>query len=250
MDQIYVNLEELKASQGDLRKTETRDEEETGSCCSLKAVLVFLGVLSLVLLTAVITVSVLYGLDHNQLTSYLTNQTAERQQLMIKNYNLTQERDQLETLVETLGKSSGSCPDGWRKFGCRCYFLSAVMTSWQQSRQQCLNYGADLVIINCWDKMVFLNNLGASLKFWIGLRQITVSYSSAWQWTDGTSPRTTYWKYGNPNVNYNYQSCAAFNSFTSSFSQKTFTTTTKSWSSESCFQSLTFVCEKQSTCLS
>lgn len=52
--------------------------------------------------------------------------------------------------------SSETCPDGWRKFGCSCYFLSTTRITWQGSRQQCVNQGAGLVIIKSRREMVRL----------------------------------------------------------------------------------------------
>uniref|UniRef100_A0A3B4Z9H1 C-type lectin domain-containing protein n=1 Tax=Stegastes partitus TaxID=144197 RepID=A0A3B4Z9H1_9TELE len=113
--------------------------------------------------------------------------------------------------------SSGSCPGGWKKFGCRCYFLSPTQSSWSTSRQQCSNQGAELVVIRSQEEMVFLNKLGDRLKFWIGLKQTFGSFN--WEWTDGRSPATT-------------------------FEEGNFRGTFLSWSRELCSQNLQWVCEK------
>uniref|UniRef100_A0A8C8EKJ3 C-type lectin domain-containing protein n=1 Tax=Oncorhynchus tshawytscha TaxID=74940 RepID=A0A8C8EKJ3_ONCTS len=51
-------------------------------------------------------------------------------------------------------KLLGSCPEGWRRFGCSCYYLSTEKKSWEESRQDCLERGADLVIINSEEEQV------------------------------------------------------------------------------------------------
>ncbi|XP_069569966.1 C-type lectin domain family 6 member A-like [Brachyistius frenatus] len=192
---IYVNMEELadtehqgpqEAENKPVRAASVA-EEETESQSSFKVATVCLGLLCFLLLTAVVSVTVVYDRDFNQLTRELANHTAEERQLQIRYQNLTEERDQLQDRLERA--THGSCPDGWRKFGCSCYILSASTGTWDDSRQRCLIQGAHLVIVNSWEEMVFLNELGARSKFWLGLDQS--SSRNQWTWIDGSSPRTT-----------------------------------------------------------
>ncbi|XP_045070728.1 von Willebrand factor A domain-containing protein 7-like [Coregonus clupeaformis] len=46
------------------------------------------------------------------------------------------------------------CPDGWRKFGCSCYDISTESKTWNDSKQDCLGRGTDLVIINSKEERV------------------------------------------------------------------------------------------------
>ncbi|XP_073330100.1 C-type lectin domain family 6 member A-like [Pagrus major] len=198
-EQIYINLEEL----GDYKRkhhgpeaTETKPvrmdavaREETESWLPLRVATVCLGLLCFLLLTALVGVGVLYNRDFNQLSRDLANHTAEKQQLLVRYQNLTDERERLQTsfsstLLELnkVKENMGTCPGGWKLFGCSCYLLSPTRSTWGYSRQACLNHGADLVIINSREEMVFLNTLGAHLKFWIGLSQS--STQSTWRWTD------------------------------------------------------------------
>jgi C-type lectin domain family 6 protein A len=41
-----------------------------------------------------------------------------------------------------------TCPEGWQKFESSWYFLSTETKTWKESREDCLERGADLVIIN------------------------------------------------------------------------------------------------------
>uniref|UniRef100_A0A3P9N7J7 C-type lectin domain-containing protein n=1 Tax=Poecilia reticulata TaxID=8081 RepID=A0A3P9N7J7_POERE len=112
------------------------------------------------------------------------------------------------------------CPAGWRRFGCSCYLLSSSMSSWEGSRAQCLLTGE------------FLDQLGAQLKVWIGLKE--ASRGSGWKWTDGSSPGVTFWT-RQTSWTSRTQSCAAFNRGS------------RSWSEEWCSQLLRWVCEKKAS---
>eukprot|EP00063_Salmo_salar_P090468 XP_014065303.1 PREDICTED: C-type lectin domain family 4 member E-like [Salmo salar] len=87
------------------------------------------------------------------------------------------------------------CPKGWRMLGSSCYFLSTERKTWEESRQYCLNRGADLVIINSrQEQFLFNRNNG----FWIGLTDTVTE--GTWKWVDGnplTTPRS--WGIGQPN---------------------------------------------------
>ncbi|XP_026216043.1 CD209 antigen-like protein E [Anabas testudineus] len=233
-DQIYVNVEKLHATcspkQKGSEKTVSREETETQP--SFKVASVCLGVLCFLLLTAVTWLSALYSRDVNQLSRDLANHTAERLQLLVRYQNLSDERDRLQASVK---KADRKCPHGWKKFGCSCYSLSQERSTWQSSRQQCGGQGADLVIINSWREMLFLNRLGSHLKFWIGLSQS--SSQTQWMWVDGSSLRTTYWQYRHPSA-YSSSNCVAFNSFQGGY-------TARSWCSEHCGQYLQWVCERE-----
>uniref|UniRef100_A0A3P9N7L2 C-type lectin domain-containing protein n=1 Tax=Poecilia reticulata TaxID=8081 RepID=A0A3P9N7L2_POERE len=119
----------------------------------------------------------------------------------------TKQKSQTERSVSALPVF---CPAGWRRFGCSCYLLSSSMSSWEGSRAQCLLTGADLVTISSQEEMEFLDQLGAQLKVWIGLKE--ASRGSGWKWTDGTFNRGS-----------------------------------RSWSEEWCSQLLRWVCEKKAS---
>nr|XP_020442643.1 CD209 antigen-like protein E [Monopterus albus] len=248
-EQIYMNVEELGVvcstaggGTGTIPvRTDVvaREETETWSCS--KVATLCLGLLCFLLLVIVIGVSALYNKQVHQLSRVLANYTAEKHQLLVRYQNLTDERDQLQTSFNRVMENTGTCPNGWRRFGCKCYYFSTTLGSWPNSKQQCSNQRADLVIINSRQEMEFLNQLGAHLKFWIGLSQ--TPSQSMWVWTDGTSLGTAHWQNGIPIYyqHYRTQSCAAFNSFQAGG----FEQTVKSWSMEQCTQYLRWVCERE-----
>uniref|UniRef100_A0A673VW90 Fibronectin type-III domain-containing protein n=1 Tax=Salmo trutta TaxID=8032 RepID=A0A673VW90_SALTR len=87
--------------------------------------------------------------ERDQLQNSLNTWTKERDKLRKSLNTTTMERDQLQKETDRLNwKINGSCPEGWRRFGCSCYYLSTEGKSWEESRQDCLERGADLVIIN------------------------------------------------------------------------------------------------------
>uniref|UniRef100_A0A673VRI9 C-type lectin domain family 4 member F-like n=1 Tax=Salmo trutta TaxID=8032 RepID=A0A673VRI9_SALTR len=95
-------------------------------------------------------------------------------------------------------KLLGSCPEGWGRFGCSCYYVSTEGKSWEESRQDCLERGADLVIINSEEEQTFINGFESVSYVWIGLTDSVTE--GTWKWVDDT-PLTipSYWRSGDPN---------------------------------------------------
>uniref|UniRef100_A0AAZ3PMF2 C-type lectin domain-containing protein n=1 Tax=Oncorhynchus tshawytscha TaxID=74940 RepID=A0AAZ3PMF2_ONCTS len=135
--------------------------------------------------------------ERDQLQNSYNNLTKERDQLQTSNNNLTRERDQLQTSYNNLTKErdqlqterdflSGrltnckqSCPEGWQKFESSWYFLSEMTEkTWEKSRKDCLERGADLVIINSNKEQEFLFNLKKAV--WIGLTDSVKE--GTWKW--------------------------------------------------------------------
>ncbi|XP_071244887.1 CD209 antigen-like [Salvelinus alpinus] len=81
--------------------------------------------------------------DRDQLQTTYNNLTEERDQLQTRYNNLTTEKDRLQNLF-----CEKTCSDGWKKCECSCYFISTEKNTWEESRQDCLERGTDLVIIN------------------------------------------------------------------------------------------------------
>nr|XP_029507126.1 C-type lectin domain family 12 member B-like isoform X2 [Oncorhynchus nerka] len=112
--------------------------------------------------------------ERDQLQTRYNNLTEERDQLQTSYNNLTEERDQLQTSYNNLTEERdllvwraerSGCPVGWRKFDCSCYFLSIVSKTWEESRQDCLNRGGDLVIIQSREEQVRCSVAGPCCLF-------------------------------------------------------------------------------------
>ncbi|XP_053273865.1 C-type lectin domain family 4 member C isoform X8 [Pleuronectes platessa] len=128
--------------------------------------------------------------------------------------NLTEERDQLKRNLNISGALQGtlgapgkgtwmSTPypkKRWVYFRSSFYFISSDTKSWGDSRDDCLQKGADLVIINSKEENEFTRQFTRS--FWIGLTDTETE--GTWKWVDGTllSTTTSYWYPGEPNPKY------------------------------------------------
>uniref|UniRef100_A0A4W6FVA5 C-type lectin domain-containing protein n=1 Tax=Lates calcarifer TaxID=8187 RepID=A0A4W6FVA5_LATCA len=121
-------------------------------------------------------------------TSY-NNLTNERDQLQVKENNLL---IYCEWNIKALSVFL-STQQGWVYFGGSVYYISSVKKTWQESRNYCLQEGADLMIINSEEEQVnqWKDNI------WIGLTDRETE--GTWKWVDGTPLTTSYWASNEPN---------------------------------------------------
>ncbi|XP_029911337.1 CD209 antigen-like protein C [Myripristis murdjan] len=138
--------------------------------------------------------------ERNQLQTSLNSTTQETNQLQTSLNSMTQEKCQLQVEIERLTLkitelTSQICPDGWITFSRSCYFISSESKSWDESRQDCLKRGADLVIIKSKEEEPFLKKFHT--RVWIGLSDRETE--GVWKWVDGSSLSYTFWASGEPN---------------------------------------------------
>ncbi|KAK6324625.1 hypothetical protein J4Q44_G00039670, partial [Coregonus suidteri] len=154
----------------------------------------------------------------------------ERDQLQTSYNNLTAERESLQNLL----CEKTCCFDGWKKFDCSCYFLSTEEKTWEESRQDCLKRGADLVIINSKEEQEFICNL--KKRVWIGLTDRETE--GTWKWVDGTTLTTEYWYDKQPDNAgpTGDEDCAEIYKYWRPL---------KAWNDISCDSKLNWICEKR-----
>ncbi|KAI3356038.1 hypothetical protein L3Q82_017306, partial [Scortum barcoo] len=76
-----------------------------------------------------------------------------------------------------------TCPAGWRMLSCTCYFFSTMSASWEESRRDCRDKGADLVVIESYEEQELLSNI-IKTATWIGLNDR--EKEGVWKWIDET----------------------------------------------------------------
>ncbi|XP_028454182.1 C-type lectin domain family 4 member E-like [Perca flavescens] len=89
-----------------------------------------------------------------------------------------------------------SCPHGWTRFGCSCYFKSKEKDYWDGSRADCKKRGADLAVINNEEEQKFVSELSKDGESWIGLWD--ERRQAEWKWVDGSLLTETFWAAGLP----------------------------------------------------
>ncbi|XP_031141201.1 C-type lectin domain family 4 member F-like [Sander lucioperca] len=102
---------------------------------------------------------------------------------------LTEERDDLKRKLNNLGQGE------WEYFNGSFYYISSIEKTWQESRDDCLQKGADLVIINSKEEQDFTRKFEKIM--WIGLTDSETE--GTWKWVDGTPLTKSYWDSEEPN---------------------------------------------------
>ncbi|XP_056593199.1 C-type lectin domain family 4 member M-like [Triplophysa dalaica] len=219
---IYANRDEINSHDVCRATKDTRNNQtfqhtgsETVRNRSHRSVLVCLVVLCVLLLTAVIVLCVLiYTNNHqfhinnkniteerDQLLTQYTNITEDRDQLLTKYTNITEDRDELRAKFNNVTKLYEELRthlyDGWIYYEFSLYFISSEKKNWIESRRNCRERGADLIIINNKDEQDFIEKKTCKEGFWIGLSDS--DEEGRWKWVDGSAMTSGFWKSGEPN---------------------------------------------------
>ncbi|XP_067366445.1 uncharacterized protein MCAP_0864-like isoform X3 [Channa argus] len=132
--------------------------------------------------------------------------------MMLKK-NITDQRNQISEPQEM---NVRCCPPGWMAYKSSCYRLSYGRNTWDYAKQDCLEMGANLVILNSEiEEQVRMFSHGKAV--WIGLRAQgtftwtwtwtwTQTWTRMWRWVDGRSLPYDYYLY--PDCDNQPDSCA------------------------------------------
>ncbi|XP_072704153.1 killer cell lectin-like receptor subfamily B member 1B allele C isoform X5 [Ciconia boyciana] len=84
------------------------------------------------------------------------------------------------------GEGCKLCPMGWTLHGTKCYWVVSDVNSWDQSKQDCVNRGAELLMPGDQEELRFLKEIlqKPSRYFWIGLS--IPSAGKGWTWLNGS----------------------------------------------------------------
>ncbi|KAK6304425.1 hypothetical protein J4Q44_G00250110 [Coregonus suidteri] len=195
---------------------------------------------------------------HRELTSLhqleieLQQQTTSVDNFQAQIESLRKEKTQMQSQISSLEVSCGLCLPGWDLLNSTCYYFAisdAIESrSWGEARKECLSYGADLVVVDNWEKQEFINKAIQALRygsrvwhltgFWIGLKEEDDT-EGTWTWLDGTELTQGYWADGEPNDYRRNEDCAAIYS---NYPMRTWDPR-KTWNDAPCRNALKWICE-------
>ncbi|XP_038872469.1 uncharacterized protein LOC120065494 isoform X2 [Salvelinus namaycush] len=145
--------------------------------------------------------------------------------------------------LEVHGTPAGRlCPEGWKTSVSSCYYTTTGIKTWEESREDCNERGAHLVIINSREEQTFINGLyGPGNETWIGL--MNVDTEGTWKWVDGTPLTTAYWRTGKPSsyLGANHSSYLGATQDCVEFFHRS--SDPGEWNDEECHKSNNWICE-------
>nr|XP_055065199.1 CD209 antigen-like protein E [Misgurnus anguillicaudatus] len=228
MEDIYESSDAVRNYEvmikTEMMSTERQQELQHTGRVSVKnrrhrSVQVCLCLLSVLLFTAVIVICVYFT---NQLLTHNYNLTKDRGELIT--HNLTEEREKFRNKSDELQHGlyeKDQRPDNFKW----TYYISSEYKSLSDSRRDCEQKGADLLIINNKEEQEYLQKaIAGRYYYWIGLSK----EGGVWKWVDGTTLILSFWINGNPRHSH---TCAV--------------TSSSGWVSHSCNGYERWICEKR-----
>ncbi|XP_058247365.1 CD209 antigen-like protein C [Hemibagrus wyckioides] len=183
--------------------------------------------------------------QRNQPETSYNNLTTEKEQLDISYKIVSEERDQFHKKTGELQKTTDELQKkfsqlikdintpGWKYFSSSIYLISTEKKSWSEGRHDCIERGADLVIINSRDEQDFVEVWRRGQGAWIGANDR--DSEGVWKWVDGTPVTNVFWSSGEPN-NKGDEDCAV-----SGYRSEP----VPNWVDVSCSSKYIWICEKK-----
>lgn len=160
---------------------------------------------------------------------------AERDQLQANFTTLNKER---ADLLRRLSKLETASAHGWRYFRSSFYLISSERRTWRESRHNCKERDADLVIINSREEQEFVVDFGRETDTIVWIGATDYDKERHWLWVDGTPVISGYWMSNQPDNGFmgEEEDCIAL--------QSTRYNPLKTWDDVSCDLKFHWMCEK------
>ncbi|KAM9449571.1 uncharacterized protein Hap1MRO34_022099 [Clarias gariepinus] len=169
----------------------------------------------------------------------------EKDELNNNNINLGKARDQLHKEKNEIQRRFFNLAEdirkpGWIVFRSSLYYMSIGGKSWDESRQDCRQRGANLVIINSREEQDFIEMLRRGNSAWIGLRDRGTE--GEWKWVDGTPLTTAFWWTNEPSKSNGDENCVETGYKPDD--GRPVNDLISTWNDNSCFGLNSWICEK------
>ncbi|GAA6084603.1 low affinity immunoglobulin epsilon Fc receptor-like, partial [Tachysurus ichikawai] len=157
------------------------------------------------------------------------NRDKKEAKIMSLEYGMKQLQEMMDELKNLLNNIATQTQIEWRYFNSSFYYFSTGIKNWIESRTDCSNRLADLVIIDSTAEQFIPKWLLNSETAWIGLSD--TDKDGVWKWVDGTNLTTGHWNAGEPNHGKKDEYCVEILG------------SSNSWNDRSCSDRLLFICE-------
>ncbi|XP_067883105.1 CD209 antigen-like protein C [Heterodontus francisci] len=110
----------------------------------------------------------------------------------------------LQTFCKIVNCTSELCHKYWTPYKGNCYFFSRTILGWEDSRQNCIAQGSELLVIHSEEEQEFVAGFNASRIYWIGIKDNPLE--ATWMWVDGTTLQEDliFWDRDNPDSYFDY----------------------------------------------